>query len=187
MKILSKFLFFFASFLGVISCKDEVLVKPSGRLSLKYAPAEYRYVSTPCPYSFEINNRAELVQKEDCNFNIIYPEMKATLHLTYQKVGKDNLDSLLRDAQKLAYNHSIKASSIPEQPFINPDANVYGMFYMINGDAATHAGFYMTDSINHFLNGALYFAAKPNFDSVYPAVHYLREDIRHLIETIEWK
>ena len=113
--------------------------------------------------------------------------MKATLYLTYQDVKNNNLDSLLRDAQKLAYDHTIKANSIPEQPYVNPDKNVYGMFYMINGNAATQAEFYATDSINHFLNGALYFEAKPNFDSIYPAVVYLREDIRKLMETITWK
>ena len=113
--------------------------------------------------------------------------MKATLSITYQSVRDNNLDSLLQDAQKLAYDHTIKANSIPEQPYVNPDKKVYGMFYMINGNAATQAEFYATDSINHFLNGALYFDAKPNFDSVYPAVVYLREDIRKLMETITWK
>lgn len=113
--------------------------------------------------------------------------MKATLYMTYQQVKENNLDSLLQDAQKLAYDHTIKANSIPEQPYINPDKDVYGMFYMINGNAATQAEFYVTDSINHFLNGALYFEAKPNFDSIYPAVMYLREDMRRLMETVTWK
>ena len=60
------------------------------------------------------------------------------------------------------------------------------MFYMINGNAATQAEFYTTDSIKHFLNGALYFEAKSNFDSIYPAVVYLRNDMRVLMETLQW-
>jgi len=36
------------------------------------------------------------------------------------------------------------------------------------------------------LNGALYFEAKPNFDSIYPAVVYLRNDMRVLMETLRW-
>ena len=64
---------------------------------------------------------------------------------------------------------------------------VYGMYYMINGDAATQSQFYVTDSTNHFLKGALYFEVKPNFDSIYPAVKYLRDDIRTLMETISWE
>lgn len=169
------------------SCKDQVLVKPSAELRLEYSKPEYRKADTDCSFSFEMNQNARMIKKKDCNINIYYPEMKATLYMTYQDVNKNNLDSLLRDAQKLAYNHTIKANSIPEQPFINPDEAVYGMFYMINGNAATQAEFYVTDSIYHFLNGALYFEAKPNFDSIYPAVIYLREDIRKLMETVRWE
>src|SRR5690606_8150729 len=156
-------------------------------LRLDYAKPNYKIIDSDCPFSFEMNGNATMIKKKGCGLNINYPNMKATLYLTYQDVKNNNLDSLLRDAQKLAYDHTIKANSIPEQPYVNPDKNVYGMFYMINGKAATQAEFYATDSINHFLNGALYFEAKPNFDSIYPAVVYLREDIRKLMETITWK
>lgn len=161
------------------------MVKPSGKLRLDYPEQHYRRIVADCPFTFEKNEVASLDIKENCDINIHYPNMKATLYLTYQKV-EDNLEAMLHDAQKLAYGHTIKANSIPEQPYVNPDDEVYGMFYMINGDAATQAGFYVTDSINHFLNGALYFEAKPNFDSVYPAAIYLREDIRRIIETVIW-
>lgn len=171
----------------LISCQEEVSIKPAGELRLDYPKQQYSLMKPDCPWLFEMNDIAEMIVKENCDVNIHYPEMKATLYMTYQKVKEDNLEALLRDSQKLAYDHTIKASSIPEQPFVNPDEDVYGMFYMINGDAATQAGFYVTDSINHFLNGALYFEAKPNFDSIYPAVMYLREDIRRLIETIAWE
>src|SRR5690554_3094945 len=156
-------------------------------LRLDYTAAEYKKVDLDCPFTFEMNLNASIAKKANCDLNITYPEMKATLYLTYSEVKSNNLDSLLRDAQKLAYNHTIKANSIPEQPYINSDEDVYGMLYMINGDAATQAGFYLTDSINHFLNGVLYFEAKPNFDSIYPAVIYLREDIRTLMETVRWE
>lgn len=169
------------------SCKDEILVKPAAKLRLDYPKAQYSQVNVDCPFSFEMNLSSRIEKKKGCNVNISYPQMKATLYLTYSEIKNNNLDSLLRDAQKLAYNHTIKANSIPEQPYINPDDRVFGMLYMINGDAATQAGFYLTDSINHFLNGSLYFDAKPNFDSIYPAVIYLREDIRKLIETVRWE
>ncbi len=176
-----------SALLILASCKDEVLVKPAAELRLEYPRPEYKIVDTDCPFSFEMNQNARMVKMKDCGINITYPNMKATLYMTYRDVKNNNLDSLLRDAQKLAYDHTIKANSIPEQPFINPEDSVYGMFYMINGNAATQAEFYVTDSINHFLNGALYFDAKPNFDSIYPAVIYLREDIRKLMETVRWE
>lgn len=169
------------------SCKEDTLIKPSAKLRLDYPNPEYRIMEPDCPFTFEMNQIGEMIQKNACGINIHYPRMKATLYMTYQEVKKDNLDSLMQDAQKLAYDHTIKANSIPAYPYVNPDKEVYGMFYMINGNAATQAEFYVTDSINHFLNGALYFEAKPNFDSIYPAVVYLREDMRRLMETIIWK
>tara|TARA_R110000751_G_scaffold48931_2_gene108850 strand:+ start:108429 stop:108992 length:564 start_codon:yes stop_codon:yes gene_type:complete len=185
---INKLVFYILSSLFILaSCEDDVLVKPSAMLRLDYPTPSYRTINTDCPYSFSVNSITNVIGKKNCGVNISYPNMKATLYITYQNVRDNNLDSLLQDAQKLAYDHTIKANSIPEQPYVNPDKKVYGMFYMINGNAATQAEFYATDSINHFLNGALYFDAKPNFDSVYPAVVYLREDIRKLMETITWK
>jgi hypothetical protein len=46
--------------------------------------------------------------------------MKATIYLTYKPVTK-NINELLRDAQKLTYEHVIKADDILEQPYLNPD------------------------------------------------------------------
>lgn len=163
------------------------MVKPAAKLRLDYSEPVYKFIDTDCPFTFKINHNARFITKSNCHINIEYPTMNATLYTTYQEVKNNNLDSLLRDAQKLAYDHTIKANSIPAYPFVNEEKNVYGMFYMINGNAATPAEFYVTDSINHFLNGALYFDAKPNFDSLYPAIVYLREDIRKIMETIEWK
>ena len=119
--------------------------------------------------------------------NLYYPEMNATIYLSYRPVNSSNLDSLLYDAQKLTYDHTIKAESILEQPRVDPDNRVFGMFYMINGDAATQSQFYVTDSIRHFITGSVYFESKPNFDSLYPAVVYLRSDVRRIMETITWK
>ena len=64
---------------------------------------------------------------------------------------------------------------------------VSGMFYQIGGNAASQSHFYLTDSVQNFVTGSLYFDAAPNFDSIYPAVVYLREDIMHLMETLEWE
>ena len=98
----------------------------------------------------------------------------------------NNLEELLRDAQKLSYEHVVKADNITEQPFINKKDRVYGMFYEVSGDAASQAQFYVTDSTLHFVTGSLYFRAKPNYDSIYPAAIYLQKDIRRIMESLRW-
>ncbi|MBR9845208.1 MAG: gliding motility lipoprotein GldD, partial [Algicola sp.] len=99
----------------------------------------------------------------------------------------DNLTDLLRDAQNLTQKHTMKADEIEGDIYENPKSKVFGMFYEVGGNAASQSQFYVTDSINHFLVGSLYFYAKPNYDSIYPAAVYLKNDIKHIMETIEWK
>lgn len=176
----------FLVFFILNACTDDVVVKPAAELRLEYGLVAYDSLLTECPFQFQKNKLATMIEKENCNINLEYPRMNATLYLSYQRVTDDNLNKLLSDAQKLTYDHTVKANEILEQPRVDPENKVYGMFYSINGDAATQSQFYVTDSIKHFLSGALYFESKPNFDSIYPAVVYLRNDIRRIMESIEW-
>ncbi|RZJ31201.1 MAG: gliding motility lipoprotein GldD [Flavobacterium sp.] len=172
--------------LSVAGCKNDVIPKPTSHLSLNYPAPEYAAFSNECPYSFDMNYDANIKGKPDCSFTINYPKMKATIYLTYKPVN-GNITALLRDAQKLTYEHVIKADDIVEQPYVNPDNKVYGMFYQIQGNAATNAQFYATDSVKHFVTASVYFYAKPNFDSILPAASYVRNDMRRIIETLKWK
>jgi gliding motility-associated lipoprotein GldD len=171
---------------SVFSCKDEVFPKPSSYLRLDYPEAKYVNFENKCPFSFEMNSEAVIKGEKNCGFTISYPKMKATIYLTYKPVNKD-INLLLRDAQKLTYEHVIKADDILEQPYLNPDEKVYGMFYQVNGNAATNSQFYVTDSIKHFVTGSVYFYAKPNFDSIMPAASYIKNDMQRLMETLKWK
>lgn len=168
------------------SCKKEVLPKPASQLRLDYPVAKYATFSNHCPFQFDINDDAIIKEDKNCGFSITYPKMKATIYITYKTVN-NNIDALLRDAQKLTYEHVIKADDILEQPFINKNQKVYGMFYRVDGNAATNSQFYATDSVKHFVTGSVYFYAKPNYDSVMPAASYVRNDMQRLMETLKWK
>ncbi|MBF6609065.1 MAG: gliding motility lipoprotein GldD [Flavobacterium sp.] len=176
----------FTALLSFYGCKEDVVPKPSAHLRLEYDRAQYASFANHCPYTFDMNDAAVIAEKKDCSFTIDYPKMKATVYLTYKPV-QNNINSLLRDAQKLTYEHVIKADDIIEQPYINPDRDVYGMFYRVGGNAATNTQFYVTDSVKHFVAGSVYFYAKPNFDSIMPAADYISKDLRILMETLEWK
>ncbi|MFP9097867.1 gliding motility lipoprotein GldD [Flavobacterium sp. RHBU_24] len=168
------------------SCGDEPKPKPEAFLRLDYNMGDYATYNNNCPYIFDYNTLAAVKDKGNCNFTIQYPKMKATIFLTYKPVN-NNINLLLRDAEKLTYDHVIKADDISSQPFLNPANKVYGMFSQVGGDAATNAQFYVTDSTRHFLTGSMYFYAKPNFDSVMPAAAYIKEDMRTIMESLRWK
>ena len=184
-KIIAFSILISVSLLG-FSCKNEVLPKPSSYLRLDYPEAKYVRFENECPYAFEMNSDAIIKKEKNCDFTIIYPKMKATIYLTYKPVTK-NIDELLRDAQKLTYEHVIKADDILEQPYLNSDRKVYGMFYQVEGNAATNAQFYATDSTKHFLTASVYFYSKPNYDSIMPAASYIKNDMQRLMETLKWK
>ncbi|MDE5612858.1 MAG: gliding motility lipoprotein GldD, partial [Odoribacter sp.] len=59
--------------------------------------------------------------------------------------------------------------------------------YFIEGNTASSTQFYVTDSVKHFLRGALYFKQHPDKDSLAPVIHYLRQDIVNLMETVRFK
>ena len=147
---------------------------------------EYKNYENDCHYTFDINSNAIITEKGDCNFEITYPKMKATIYLSYKPVN-NNIKLLLQDAQKLTYEHVIKADDILEQPYINFEKRVFGMFYQVDGNAATNTQFYVTDSTKNFVAGSVYFYAKPNFDSIMPAASYIKNDVQNLMESLKWK
>ena len=182
-----------SSLLFCFACGDDPLPKPKAQLRLDYPTPKYKITDLNLPFTFEenaltrnITNIRVANDSTSLGIDITYPEMKGTIYLTYNKVN-DNLIKLIKDAQNLTQKHTIKADEIVEQKYINDSSKVFGMFYEVGGNAASQSQFYVTDSIHHFLNGSLYFYAKPNYDSIYPAAIYLRNDIKHIMESLKWK
>jgi gliding motility-associated lipoprotein GldD len=98
-----------------------------------------------------------------------------------------SLASYSEDIRTIAYKHIVKADDIIETPVMIPEKKVYGMIYEIKGNTASSLNFYLTDSVDNFLSGALYFNTIPNKDSLAPVISFFKNDIEHLIETVEWK
>lgn len=170
----------------ITGCKDEVLPKPNAMLRLEYPDAEYEALELDCNYTFEVNTLSRLKENKECSLVLDYPMMKGSVFITYKKVD-GNVRELLIDAQKLTYEHVVKADNIEPKEYINEDQGVYGMFYEVIGNAASQSQFYVTDSTDHFVTGSLYFYAKPNYDSILPAADYLQKDIRKIMESLRWK
>ncbi len=169
----------------LVACGDETLPKPKSYLKLQYPPNSYQRVEFQCPYSFEISKLGKINIKNNCWSSITYPQLKATIHITYREID-NNFDEILKEVEKLTFEHTVKADAIDAIPYENFEKRVFGKVYIIEGNVASNVQFRVTDSINHVLAGALYFYTEPNYDSIIPAIKYIEKDIIHLVETIEW-
>lgn len=171
--------------LFVTSCQDEPIPKPKAKIRLEYPQGKLADLETE-NFSFKYNQLAVAKLNGDKAYTISYPEMKGAIFLSYKKVD-NNLEQLINDSKRLSYEHAVKADNIVEQPYVNPDEKIYGALFEVQGNAASQSQFFVTDSINHFLTGSVYFYTKPNYDSILPAASYLQNDIRGIIETLRWK
>jgi len=188
--LLGRSLFFFIILISLTACKKNYLPRPRGYFRIDFPEKRYQTYKSDCQYTFEYPVYAKIVKydnhrTEPCWINIEFPSYKGKIHITYWPL-KDNLFQHMEDVRILAYKHIIKADDIIENPIIYPERNVYGIFYDIKGNTACSASFYITDSTDNFLSGALYFSVKPNSDSLAPVIKFFKEDMQHLIETFEW-
>lgn len=180
-----KILTFFIVAISIMSCKEDVLPKPKAQLRLEYQNSDYKLSNTNCTYKFELSTQSILKTNNKCWMNIDYPDLKASINITYRPV-ENNLKELFIEAEKLTFNHAIKADGISSIPYSNKSKNIYGSIFEVTGNAASPIQFHATDSTKNFITGAVYFNVKPNYDSIKPAINHLQNDIIHLMETLEW-
>ncbi len=170
---------------------EDYIPKPRGYFRIDLPEKKYQPYISDCPFSFETPTYAfvhtdDEKNAEPCWLNIDFPRFKGRIHISYKPVN-NNIRKYLEDAHALAAKHQIKASAIGEKVIRRDSANVYGLIYDIEGNAASSLQFYLTDSTHHFLRGALYFIAPPNSDSIAPVVDFIRKDVFRFIQTFRWK
>tara|TARA_B100000524_G_scaffold98835_2_gene47188 strand:+ start:166 stop:732 length:567 start_codon:yes stop_codon:yes gene_type:complete len=177
------------SIIIISSCKDEIIVpKPKAFLSLKYPKPIYSKINE-LPFSFDLNNLVKIeniVEKKDnLDAKLNYDIINASLYLNYIKID-NNFNELISQNNYNLNNHAKVATKASKQDFSDENRKVYGTLYELIGPVASPAQFYITDSIDNFLAGTLFFKIKPNYDSLLPAIYYAKNDIIRLIESIKW-
>ena len=177
------------SIIIVSSCKDEVIIpKPKAFLSLKYPKPSYSKIDE-FPFSFDLNNlvKIENIVEKKNNFDVKlnYDIINASLYLNYIKID-NNFNELISQNNFNLNNHAKVAIKASKQDFSDENRKVFGTLYELIGPVASPSQFYVTDSVDNFLAGTLFFKIKPNYDSLFPAIYYVKNDIIRLIETIKW-
>ncbi len=178
------------------SCNSPFVPKPRGYFKIDLPQKSYQVFDQPgYPYTFEYPVYAT-VSKDSTFFkdatenpwwiNINFPQFDSRIYVSYKVIGPNKLDKLINDAFTLTNKHTSKALSIDDS-LINTKNNVHGVLFKVGGNVATANQFFITDSVKHFLRGALYFDATPNEDSLAVVNDFLLIDMKHIINTFKWK
>jgi hypothetical protein len=84
------------------------------------------------------------------------------------------LDAIINDAHTFKDKHGEKATRIKSERMLRDSSRVFGTLFDVEGDVASPFVFYLTDSTDNFLYGALYFDSRPNADSLGPVTDRIR-------------
>ncbi len=175
------------------SCGEDFTPRPRGYYRIEFPGKAYQKYQSGCNYTFDYPVYAGIEPDRDpnaspCWINVYYPRFNARIHLSYQPVTSQKMfNNLTEDARTFAFKHVVKATAIDEARISYPDHKVYGIFYTIDGNSASAAQFFLTDSARHYLRGALYFNEQPKQDSIQPVIDFIKKDMDVLIKSLKWK
>lgn len=173
-------------------CQQDYLPKPLGYNRLILPQHGYRELPDTLPYRFQYSNHATVLRdtsriSERFWVEIYYPELKSNIHITYKAIENSKLlKEYFDDSYTLTAKHQIKAYAINEVITKTPSGKT-AVIAELEGDVPSQFQFTVTDSSKNFLRGALYFNTKVANDSLAPAIEYMKIDMMHLINTLEWK
>ncbi len=182
----------------LLGCEYSYTPKKKGYPRVTLPEHSYRdFDRAGFPYAFEYPTYATIVRdtvffdeptENPYWINIDFPSLDGKIYISYKEINnKNSIAKLINDAFDMTYKHSVRADAIKDRVYEDPQHHKYAVFYDVEGNAATAKQFYITDSTEHFLRGALYFNARPNEDSLHLVNEFVEQDMEHLIETLRWK
>jgi len=119
--------------------------------------------------------------------NLNYKEFGAKVHLTYKKIDQStDFKTLSNDAFNLTAKHQIKAYGIEEAILFTPNG-YSAVVAELTGEVPTQFQFFVTDSTSNFLRGAVYFNSALKNDSLAPIIEYIKIDMAHLINSVNFE
>ena len=174
------------------ACQEDYTPKPRSYFHIELQEKTYIPLKIASPFSFEIPSMATIIpkmnpDKTDNWFDIYYPSYNARIYCSYKTIKQEEFRKISEDNYRFVYQHTIKADAIEGDFFAHPEKRIYGILYTLMGNTATPIQFVATDSTTHFFRASLYFDCIPNQDSLQPVINYIKDDIKHIINTLEWK
>lgn len=192
-----KIIFSIGVFLSIVACSDseeeeEYVPKMRGYFKIDLPDHQYKQLNQNRPYDFEYSAFAQVSDDTtgltgDNWIDIYYKDFDANVQITYKK-PKDKKEylQLVDDHIKLTNKHQVRAYSIEEIQIKTPQGRKYFVYELV-GDVPSQFQFYATDTTKNFIRGALYFKTSQKNDSLAPVIDYIKTDVIHMLNTLEWK
>ena len=178
--------------LAACTACTEYTPKPRGYFRIDLPAPPYQELPVEdLPYTFRLSKRAVVELPPVGNpagwINLSYPQLNVKLYCSYLPVTPATLKGAEDECRALVVRQAKRPDQIKEQAYSNPDADVYGSLFLLDGESASPLQFMLTDSVSRFFRGALYYDCIPNADSLAPVTQYLKQDIVELIQSFSWK
>lgn len=197
----------------VTACNSPFTSKKPGYFKIDFPEKSYKtFDEAGYPYTFEypayatVSRDSTLYERLSPYWiNINFPTFNGKIFISYKNIGgfstyqvkdasgkyrdstaRNDFDKMVNDAFNLSYKNDVKASSIEDSVMRTPNG-LSGVYFSLSGNVATAHQFFLSDTTNHFLRGALYFNVTPNEDSLRPVNAFLQQDMKHIINTLKWR
>lgn len=173
------------------SCENNsILPKQDAYLRIEFNEPNYLiYKSQNSKINFLYNARSSSLKPTSARtINLDYKKLGMSLDLSFDKLNDETeLTNYLRDFNLLLDAHTKRSNGFLIKEFENRNYSTYGKLYEFRGDVASPIQFFLTDSINNFIHGSLNMTVKSKYDSIYPSVQYIKNDILVFFESINLK
>lgn len=150
--------------------------------------AYQKFENQVCPFTFEYPQIGQIErQKADsCWMDLYFKDFECRWHVTYRYVpgsGKTVVDHF-EEYRKLVFKHIQKVQQIKENPLQGKNGS--GVMYELFGTVGVPAQVFYSDSV-HLVMASFYFDTAVRNDSLAPVIDFMKEDLKHMAESIVWK
>ena len=172
------------------TCSNSNLPKQTAFLRIEFPePKYFAFNDINQPIDFYYNTSAAEIIIENFNqLSLVYPNINFSVDLTTQKLNNSqDFDDNFSDFSLLLDTHLKKSNGVFMREYEDSNKRIFSKIYEISGGVATPIQFYITDSTSNFIKGSLNLKFKSNYDSIFPSIQYVKNDIFILVESLNWR
>ena len=180
-----KFIYFFGL---VFSCENNFnLPKPDAYLRIEFNEPKYlNYEDLNSQIDFYYNSSSSSInQISSKSINLNYENLGMSLDLSFNKLSSENeVINYITDFNLLLDTHTKRSNGFLVKEFENVEYSTFGKIYEFKGDVASPIQFFITDNLKNFIQGAVNKEISSKYDSIYPSIQYIKNDILVFFESI---